>query len=151
MRWNGAYANPVEDEGWLEVGGMPSLGERVRELRQRRGWSQQQLAEKVGVRQKQISSYERGTNTPSAEILISMAEAVEVSLDFLAQRSSANAPRIAIADLDLLEKLQDVDRLPEEDRTLVKGVIDLVLLKHRVAELAGRGGPALPVPSSGGG
>jgi transcriptional regulator with XRE-family HTH domain len=129
----------------------PSLGSRIRELRQRKGWSQQQLAEKVGVRQKQISSYERGANVPSGEVFIALAQALEVSLDYLAQLGPQSAPRVAIADPELLEKVQQVDQLQDDERRLVKEVMDLVLLKHRFRQLVVEGSstePALQLVSA---
>lgn len=76
------------------------LGQRLKELRQRRGWSQDELAKKVGVQQKQISSYERGANTPSGEIFIALADAFEVSLDYLAQRTPSDSTPMPIADME---------------------------------------------------
>ncbi len=129
------YSIPDEFETRIVTGNMETLGKRIRELRQKKGWPQQQLAEKVGVRQKQISSYERDINVPSGELLIALAEAFDVSLDYLAKRSNGNTAQIAIADMDLLHKVQSIDRLPEEDRSLVKGIMDLVLLKHRFKKI----------------
>jgi transcriptional regulator with XRE-family HTH domain len=117
-----------------------SLGKRVRQLRQRRGWSQQELADRVGVRQKQISSYERDVNVPSGEIFIKLANAFDVSLDYLAQRAPESAPQVTIADLELLERIQYVDRLADDDRALVKQVMDLVILKDRFRKLASEPG-----------
>jgi transcriptional regulator with XRE-family HTH domain len=118
-----------------------TLGARIRELRLKRGWTQQELAERVGIQQKQISSYERGANVPSGQTFIALAEAFGVSLDYLAQISPHSSAQAAIADLDLLEKVQRVDRLDEHDRALVKDVMDLVVLKSRVRQLAGEGRP----------
>jgi transcriptional regulator with XRE-family HTH domain len=123
------------------LGEKATLGERIRELRLKRGWTQQQLAERVGIQQKQISSYERGANVPSGQTFIALAEAFGVSLDYLAQISPHTSAQAAIADLDLLEKVQRVDRLGEHDRGLVKDVMDLVVLKSRVRQLAGEERP----------
>jgi len=118
-----------------ELADRQTLGQRIRELRVRRGWSQQQLADKVGVRQKQISSYERNVNTPSGEIFIALADAFDISLDYLARRGANNATSINVADRELIEMVQVVDRLEDEDRALIKRVIDLVLLKQQFREL----------------
>ena len=119
---------------------MESLGKRIRELRQRRSWSQQELADRVGVRQKQISSYERDVNVPSGEIFIKLANAFDVSLDFLAKRAPEGASQVTIADLELLEKIQHVDRLADDDRAIVKQIMDLVILKDRFRKLANQPG-----------
>jgi transcriptional regulator with XRE-family HTH domain len=118
-----------------------TLGKRIRQLRLQRGWSQQELAEKVGIGQKQVSAYERDANTPSGEIFIALARALDVSLDYLAQLAEEDASQVAVADRELLEKVQHVDKLSEEDRALVKGVMDLVILKHRFRALAAEAVP----------
>lgn len=123
-------------KGLIESSNLTTLGPRIRELRLSKSWSQEVLAEKVGVRQKQISSYERGVNIPSGEILIALAQAFGVSLDYLAQMAPLNAPQVAIADLDLVEKVQLVDKLGDAERELVKDVMDLVVMKDRIRALA---------------
>ena len=110
-------------DGGAEI---PALARRLRELRLKRGWSQQELAGRIGLRQKQISSYERGTHTPSSGTLIALAKALRVSLDYLAQLPAEDSWKPALADRDLVEKLQRIDTLGDRYRTLVKAVIDLV-------------------------
>ena len=114
---------------------MATLGERIRELRVKNRWTQKELADRVGVRQKQISCYERDENIPSGEFFIALANAFDVSLDYLAQRADDSGAQLSIADRDLLQKVQEVDRLPDIDRDLVKGVIDAVLLKDKFKQL----------------
>lgn len=46
-----------------------SFGARLKELRKRMKWTQEQLAEKVGVDTKHISFLETGRNFPSADLL----------------------------------------------------------------------------------
>ena len=43
---------------------------------------------------------------------------------------------VEIADLELLEKLQEIDKLPEEDKQTVKNVLDTFILKSRFQRLA---------------
>lgn len=58
------------------------IGERIRQARQASGLSQQALAEKVGVSAKAISKYERNLDTPSSDILLRLAQALGVRLDY---------------------------------------------------------------------
>ena len=61
-----------------------SLGQRVRQQRQRLGMSQQDLAEKTLIQQTLISRIERGTNTnPHADVLKRLALALRCSIDYL--------------------------------------------------------------------
>jgi transcriptional regulator with XRE-family HTH domain len=54
------------------------VGEKIRELRQARGWSQQNLAERVGVVQSAISQIERGTAGPTLGTLFDIARVLGV-------------------------------------------------------------------------
>lgn len=56
---------------------------RISEERKKLGWSQEELANKVGVSQKSISKYERGTRRPSYETLTLMASLFGVTVDYL--------------------------------------------------------------------
>lgn len=51
----------------------------IRETREQRGWSQQELAERTGVDRKTISRWEAGTNVPDPEQAIAAASALGLS------------------------------------------------------------------------
>jgi transcriptional regulator with XRE-family HTH domain len=123
-------------------GNTTALGERLRRLRSDRGWSQAQLANKLGVHQKQVSGYERGVHVPQTELLIRIAETFSVSLDYLAFADRDDTDHAGIADRELLEKLQALDQLPDTDRAIVKSVLDTYITKHRIQQLTGTGEPA---------
>jgi len=112
------------------------LGERIKRLRQERGWSQGQLAEKVNVHQKQISGYERNTHSPSTDLLVRIAQALNVSLDYLVFEGREDVQQVAIGDLELLEKLKEIDQLPPKDREIIKSVLDTFIIKNRFHRLA---------------
>jgi transcriptional regulator with XRE-family HTH domain len=57
------------------------LGEALRDIRTQRGMTQEQLASELGVRQSTISMIEIGENSPSVELLIRIARALNVTLD----------------------------------------------------------------------
>ncbi len=113
-----------------------TLGERMKRLRQERGWSQGQLAQKLKVHQKQISGYERGVRLPSTDLLIRIAELFTVSLDYLAFDNREEIRRVQIGDLDLLQKLEELDRFSEQDKATIKAVLDTFILKNRFQNLA---------------
>lgn len=58
-------------------------GSIITEKRKSLGFSQEQLANKLGVSQKSISKYECGERRPSYEVLIAMSSIFNVSIDFL--------------------------------------------------------------------
>lgn len=59
------------------------IGERLKELRKSKGWTQVQVAAKMGLTDSVISFYERQERAPSPEVLIKFAELYGVSTDYL--------------------------------------------------------------------
>jgi transcriptional regulator with XRE-family HTH domain len=114
-----------------------SLGERIKRLRQERGWSQAQLGQKLGVHQKQVSGYERDIHVPSTDLLIRISEAFDVTLDYLVSGGQAGSPRVEVSDRELIRHMEAIDRLPEKDKAAIKTVLETFVLKHRFQELAG--------------
>lgn len=66
---------------------MASTGERLADLRESKRWTQQELADKVGVVRTTISSYENDIYLPEVEKLVTIADIFEVSVDYLLCRS----------------------------------------------------------------
>ena len=56
---------------------------RLKELRLKKGLTQTELGEKVGVKQNTFTNWENGKREPSFENLIKLADLLEVSLDSL--------------------------------------------------------------------
>ena len=59
------------------------IGERIREARKRKGLSQEQLGEKLGLSFQAVSTWETGKFIPDAEHLPALAKALDLSLDGL--------------------------------------------------------------------
>ncbi len=113
-----------------------TLGQRIKRLRLDRGWTQGQLGVKVKAHKKQISNYERDVTIPSTELLIRMAKVFNVSLDYLAFDDRDNISSADIADREFLQKLAEIDKLSEQDKTTVKRLLDIVIMKNRFQQLA---------------
>lgn len=62
---------------------MKVFSERLKELRLKKGLTQTELGEKVGVKQNTFTNWEKGKREPSFENLIKLADLLEVSLDWL--------------------------------------------------------------------
>jgi transcriptional regulator with XRE-family HTH domain len=56
------------------------LGRAVRELRERRGWSQAQLARESRMTQSAVARFEAGGTVPTLPVLERLAVALDVSL-----------------------------------------------------------------------
>lgn len=60
---------------------MGGIRNRVKELRTDRGWTQQQLADAVGVSRQSINSIERERYVPSLELALLFAKVFAVAMD----------------------------------------------------------------------
>jgi len=67
------------------------LGRRIRKQRTQRGWTQETLAERVNVSTSFVGHVERGSRKASLETLVSMANALDVSVDYLLSGSINNS------------------------------------------------------------
>ena len=76
---------------------MDKLGERIREARQRKGWSQTELARVSGVGRSLIANVEHGRKSMSLKSARAIARALGVSIDFLAGTFEDSGIRAAVA------------------------------------------------------
>lgn len=82
---------------------------RIKEHRQARGWTQEQLAEMANASKGYISLLESGRRDPSAETLRSLAAAFGVDVTALIEPST-DAARSIIDHLEIFQKLSEADR-----------------------------------------
>ncbi len=106
------------------------VGKRVRHRRWLVGVTQQQLAEKVGIKFQQIQKYETGANRVSASRLWDIAEALDVDVSFFfsgmegaeeeGEALSGSAPSAVPSDLlndkEALDLVRSYYAIPEEQR-----------------------------------
>lgn len=60
-----------------------SVNERMREARRERGWSQQRLADEVGVSRQTVNAIERGDYNPTIKLCVAVCRALGRTLDDL--------------------------------------------------------------------
>lgn len=64
---------------------MPSVGDRIRKVREERGWTQDELAQKARISKGFLSDVENDKRNLSAEYALKLANALGASLDYLLQ------------------------------------------------------------------
>ena len=115
-----------------------TLGERIKLLRNEKGLTQDKLGNMTGIHPKHIGKYEASKAAPSADKLKQIAEALEVSADYLLFDNAPKEGRVEINDSELLEKFILIDSMDEDNRTPIKDVIDALLLKKQVEGLVAK-------------
>ena len=117
---------PVDDK---------TIGERLRDIRRRRGFTQGELAEKLGLNQPLVSQYERGEIRMHATLVAALAKVLRVSTDELLGLKASKENGL-VTDRRLLRQLQKMEDLSRRDRQALIRTIDGFLsgragTKHR--------------------
>ncbi len=95
------------------------LAARLRELRARRGFTQDHVAKRLGVHESAVSRWESGSRFPTGEDLVALADLFEVSTDDLLGRTKQHTSTgVALVDMRLLEKLAAAETTEEFDRLI---------------------------------
>jgi transcriptional regulator with XRE-family HTH domain len=83
-----------------------NIGNKIIELRKQKSLSQTDFAKVVGVSREMIGRYERDEVIPSIEVAAKIADALEVSLDYLAGNGKKDA-----VDKKTMKLIHDIEDL----------------------------------------
>lgn len=125
-------AKSPKSSGARPPSGDPGFGRNLELARKGKGWSQEKLAEKVGVKKASISQYENGTTSPSIPTLLKLAGALERSVDGLLFGSGV-ATRLVAAQPFLAGHALD-DRIAALPEVLREYVIQQLQLAETVKD-----------------
>lgn len=98
------------------------VGKRIRHRRWMVGMTQQQLADRVGIKFQQIQKYETGMNRVSASRLWDIAEVLDVAINFFFEgiddkrEANGTAAGDMLADKEALELVRSYYAIPEAQR-----------------------------------
>lgn len=74
------------------------LSDNIQKYRKEKGWSQEELAVRLNVVRQTVSKWERGISVPDAELLLQLAELLEVSVSTLLGIEEKNWRADALAE-----------------------------------------------------
>jgi transcriptional regulator with XRE-family HTH domain len=111
-----------------------SLGNRIKQLRQDKGWSQDELAFHATIDGRQISRYENGKVTPSVDVVVKLAKAFDVSVDHLLIDDAPKRPLHEPAS-KLTEKIMHLENMSEEDEASLLHVVSAIEAKNKLKSL----------------
>lgn len=86
------------------------IGDKIRELRERAGYSQSELARRLSVTRSSVNAWESGLSAPTAVYIVELAKLFRVTSDYL-------------LDLDTSSTL-NLSGLTEEELHLVYSLLD---------------------------
>jgi transcriptional regulator with XRE-family HTH domain len=103
-----------------------TLGDRIRRFRLAKGLTQTELGELAGVRQRVVTYYEVEGVSPPPDLVVKIADALDVSIDELfGRRTSLRRGAAPSAEnLRHWRRLKRLEELPTHDRKTILKMID---------------------------
>jgi transcriptional regulator with XRE-family HTH domain len=106
--------------------GKETLGQRITRIRKERGFTQVELAERIGTIQTLVCDYEKDRLRLSAEMALRFALALEISVDeLLRPKSSKTVSRQP--SRKVLRRLEQIESLPGTQQSVLLKTIDTFL------------------------
>ena len=121
----------------VTVDEIKGFGQRLKTLREKRGLTQQQLAEATKTDWTQISRYERDVNLPTADRVVALARVLRVSPNALLL-GTRGEEKIEFNNIRLYERFRTLDKLPKDEQEVALQILDGVIAKYELAHLADR-------------
>lgn len=98
-----------------------TLGEHILVLRKKHNLSQAALGKKVDTSGDIIGRYERDIMTPSIDVIMKVADALDVSIDYLVGKTTLEL------DTNALKRVEEVSKLDDGERERIFMVIDALI------------------------
>ena len=103
------------------------LNENLRNVRKQKGLSQQELAIRLNVVRQTVSKWEKGLSVPDADMLVKIAEILEVSVEeLLGEKISNNEERNEIVE-QLVRINEQFAIKNRRTKTVIKIVVGIII------------------------
>jgi transcriptional regulator with XRE-family HTH domain len=106
--------------------GNETFGQRLARIRKAKGYTQVELAAKLGIIQVMVSDYERDKLRPYHEMIVKLAKALSISTDELLGVTSFKSSASNLS-LKLMRRMQKIDALPAAKQKVLLQNIDMFL------------------------
>lgn len=101
-----------------------SFPQQLASFRKKKGYTQQIMADKLGIHVSQLKRYEKGTSQPTLDVFRKIVLALNVSADMLIFDDQRGP------DEDLRFHFEAVSKLAPDEKGVIKELIEGMLLKH---------------------
>lgn len=120
----------IKKRGVATAEGLDTIAQRLVRLRKERGLTQAQMAERLGVSQPVVSDYERGGLRLHGELILKVAEILEVSADQLLGIETKAPPKKRGPQSQLERQLAAIASLPRKEQQQLLAVVDAFITQH---------------------
>ena len=109
------------------------LGENIKKLRKQKGWSQSELADKASITPTHVNRLETGKYNPSIDVVLRLAQALDVSLDQLVLDNLGDVS-VHVENKSLAERIRLIETLTENRREALFQVLDDMLTNQKMRQ-----------------
>jgi transcriptional regulator with XRE-family HTH domain len=109
-----------------------SFGLRLKEVREAKGFTKEKFGKLVKIHYSQIGRYERNEASPSADALKKMANALDVSTDYLMNGTTLDLAAENIQDKTLINQFNRITELSTDNKIVVSKLIDAFLFQQEM-------------------
>jgi transcriptional regulator with XRE-family HTH domain len=125
-RYHETQSDPMRDEDFFQA-----LGARIADLRQQAGFSQQQLADLIGLKQQTWATYESATRRLPSSLILPLCDVLNVSVEELLGIREAKAKPGPVPKIQ--KQFRAICDLPKSKQDHIARVIDALLAKEGTA------------------
>lgn len=98
------------------------LGKIIKDYRKKKGYTQFEMAEKIGVSEFYISALETGSRKPGRETLIKLSNEMDMPIEKLLELKTERSMMIAADDL-----YKKISSLPMKKQRQIINIIDFII------------------------
>ncbi len=109
-------------------------GARIKQLREEKGLTQIELADKLKISNSTIAMYETNKREPSDDMKLKMCELFDCSLDYLVGRTNIRNPQEINIDEADIAFASGVKGLNETNKMIIKSTLEALLAKQEKEE-----------------
>lgn len=110
--------------------GLETIAQRLVRLRKERGLIQTQMAKRLGVSQPVVSDYERGGLRLHGELILKVAEILDVSANELLGLDAKAVPKKRGPQSQLEKQMAAIASLPRKEQQQLLAVVEAFISQH---------------------
>jgi len=111
---------------------MTTFGNKLRECRSEKGFSQTELAKQINTYHSIIGKYERDEVKPTIDVVKKLATVLDTTVGYLLGETEE---RELLKDPTMLRRLNDIAKFPEEDKSCILYTIDAMINNVKLKSL----------------
>jgi len=112
------------------------LGSTITKLRQQKGWTHAELAQRLGMHPNHVGRWEKNQMRPRSKTLEKLAELFEVRLEELIASEGEVSAQLAKEDPELAELVTQIPSLDQDEKAALRLFLRSMLTCRQIENLA---------------